>query len=124
RARRRSTARVVPSWDTSLATLFLSLYHEPGYDIRRPARYHAEQHTKRTREQEGSMIVDIHAHYFPKAYNDKLLQIGGRRPPEGAPPAPAPPARPGRPSPHLRRPPQNDDAPRPPAEPPPPPPPP
>jgi hypothetical protein len=26
------------------------------------------------------MIVDIHAHYFPKAYNDILMRIGGRRP--------------------------------------------
>src|SRR3989442_4818671 len=24
------------------------------------------------------MIVDIHAHYFPKAYNEGLLRIGGR----------------------------------------------
>ena len=30
------------------------------------------------------MIVDIHAHYFPKAYNDILLRIGGRSLPEAA----------------------------------------
>jgi 6-methylsalicylate decarboxylase len=30
------------------------------------------------------MIVDIHAHYFPKAYNDTLLRIGGRSLPEAA----------------------------------------
>ena len=30
------------------------------------------------------MIVDIHAHYFPKAYNDTLLRIGGRSLPESA----------------------------------------
>ena len=28
------------------------------------------------------MIVDIHAHYFPKAYIDTLLRIGGRSLPE------------------------------------------
>src|SRR5438105_5947065 len=30
------------------------------------------------------MIVDIHAHYFPKEYNDLLLRIGGRSLPEAA----------------------------------------
>ena len=30
------------------------------------------------------MIIDIHAHYFPKAYNDALLRIGGRSLPEAA----------------------------------------
>jgi predicted TIM-barrel fold metal-dependent hydrolase len=30
------------------------------------------------------MIVDIHAHYFPKAYNDTLVRIGGRSLPEAA----------------------------------------
>ena len=30
------------------------------------------------------MIVDVHAHYFPKAYNDVLLRIGGRSLPESA----------------------------------------
>jgi hypothetical protein len=30
------------------------------------------------------MIVDIHAHYFPAAYNDALLRIGGRSLPEAA----------------------------------------
>ena len=32
------------------------------------------------------MIVDIHAHYFPKAYNDILMRIGGRSLPEAARP--------------------------------------
>ena len=32
------------------------------------------------------MIVDIHAHYFPKEYNDLLLRIGGRSLPEAARP--------------------------------------
>ena len=39
------------------------------------------------------MIVDIHAHYFPKAYNDKLLSIGGRSLPEAARPMTARPMR-------------------------------
>ena len=30
------------------------------------------------------MIVDVHAHYFPKAYNDLLVSIGGRSLPEAA----------------------------------------
>jgi predicted TIM-barrel fold metal-dependent hydrolase len=30
------------------------------------------------------MIVDIHAHYFPRAYNDVLIRIGGRSLPEAA----------------------------------------
>ena len=30
------------------------------------------------------MIVDIHAHYFPQAYNDILMRIGGRSLPEAA----------------------------------------
>jgi predicted TIM-barrel fold metal-dependent hydrolase len=30
------------------------------------------------------MIVDIHAHYFPQAYNDLLVRIGGRSVPEAA----------------------------------------
>jgi len=29
---------------------------------------------------EVPMIVDIYAYYFPKAYNDILMRIGGRRP--------------------------------------------
>jgi hypothetical protein len=32
------------------------------------------------------MIVDIHAHYFPKAYPDALVRIGGRSLPEAAGP--------------------------------------
>jgi 6-methylsalicylate decarboxylase len=30
------------------------------------------------------MIVDVHAHYFPKAYNDLLVRIGGRSLPEAS----------------------------------------
>src|SRR5262249_32562044 len=30
------------------------------------------------------MIVDVHAHYFPKAYNELLVRIGGRSLPESA----------------------------------------
>ena len=39
------------------------------------------------------MIVDIHAHYFPAAYNDALLRIGGRSLPEAARPITARPLR-------------------------------
>ncbi len=39
------------------------------------------------------MIVDIHAHYFPKAYNDLLVRIGGRSLPEAARPITARPMR-------------------------------
>src|SRR5262249_10953269 len=39
------------------------------------------------------MIVDVHAHYFPKAYTDLLLRIGGRSLPEAARPRTAPPRR-------------------------------
>jgi predicted TIM-barrel fold metal-dependent hydrolase len=39
------------------------------------------------------MIVDVHAHYFPKAYNDLLLRIGGRSLPEAARPITARPIR-------------------------------
>lgn len=39
------------------------------------------------------MIVDVHAHYFPKAYNDMLLRIGGRSVPEAARPLTARPMR-------------------------------
>jgi 6-methylsalicylate decarboxylase len=39
------------------------------------------------------MIVDVHAHYFPKAYNDVLLRIGGRSLPEAARPRTARPMR-------------------------------
>src|SRR5213594_2522839 len=39
------------------------------------------------------MIVDIHAHYFPKEYNDLLLRIGGRSLPEAARAATARPMR-------------------------------
>ena len=39
------------------------------------------------------MIVDIHAHYFPKAYNDILMRIGGRSLPEAARPITARPMR-------------------------------
>ena len=30
------------------------------------------------------MIVDLHAHYSPKVYNDTLIRIGGRSLPEAA----------------------------------------
>src|ERR1700704_1099070 len=39
------------------------------------------------------MIVDIHAHYFPKEYTDLLLRIGGRSLPEAARPSTARPMR-------------------------------
>jgi predicted TIM-barrel fold metal-dependent hydrolase len=39
------------------------------------------------------MIVDIHAHYFPRAYNDALVRIGGRSLPEAARPLTARPSR-------------------------------
>ena len=39
------------------------------------------------------MIVDIHAHYLPKVYNDILLRIGGRSLPEAARPSTARPMR-------------------------------
>jgi predicted TIM-barrel fold metal-dependent hydrolase len=39
------------------------------------------------------VIVDIHAHYLPKAYNDLLLRIGGRSLPEAARPITARPMR-------------------------------
>jgi len=30
------------------------------------------------------MIVDLHAHYVPKSYNDILMRLGGRSLPEAA----------------------------------------
>ena len=39
------------------------------------------------------MIVDVHAHYFPQAYNEMLLRIGGRSLPEAARPLTARPMR-------------------------------
>src|SRR5207249_4513807 len=39
------------------------------------------------------MIVDIHAHYFPREYHDLLLRIGGRSLPEAARPTTARPMR-------------------------------
>ena len=39
------------------------------------------------------MIVDIHAHYFPKEYIDLLIRIGGRSLPEAARALTAGPAR-------------------------------
>ena len=56
------------------------------------------------------MIVDIHAHYFPKAYNDKLLQIGGRSLPEAARALTARPMRQDDPSQIVERLQQMDDA--------------
>ena len=42
---------------------------------------------------EVPMIIDVHAHYFPKAYNDMLMRIGGRSLPEAARPNTARPLR-------------------------------
>lgn len=56
------------------------------------------------------MIVDIHAHYFPKAYNDILLRIGGRSLPEAARPNTARPIRQDDPSGLATRLEQMDDA--------------
>ena len=39
------------------------------------------------------MIVDVHAHYFPQAYSELLLRIGGRSLPEAARPLTARPRR-------------------------------
>jgi hypothetical protein len=39
------------------------------------------------------MIVDVHAHYFPKDYNAMLMRIGGRSLPEAARPPTARPMR-------------------------------
>jgi predicted TIM-barrel fold metal-dependent hydrolase len=39
------------------------------------------------------MIIDVHAHYFPQAYNDMLMRIGGRSLPEAARPRTARPLR-------------------------------
>src|SRR5262245_34641447 len=49
---------------------------------------HDRQRSARRRRLHGhlAMIVDIHAHYFPKVYNDALLRIGGRSLPEAARP--------------------------------------
>jgi 6-methylsalicylate decarboxylase len=44
------------------------------------------------------MIVDIHAPYFPRAYNDALLRVGGRSLPEAARPITARPLRHDEPS--------------------------
>ena len=56
------------------------------------------------------MIVDIHAHYFPKAYNDLLMRIGGRSLPEAARPITARPLRNDDPSGIATRLEQMDDA--------------
>ncbi len=56
------------------------------------------------------MIVDIHAHYFPKAYNDILMRIGGRSLPEAARPITARPMREDDPSGMPTRLSQMDDA--------------
>ena len=39
------------------------------------------------------MIIDVHAHYFPQAYTDILMRIGGRSLPEAARPRTARPMR-------------------------------
>ena len=56
------------------------------------------------------MIVDIHAHYFPKAYNDMLVSIGGRSRPEATRPRTARPLRHDEPSGIPARLQQMDDA--------------
>jgi predicted TIM-barrel fold metal-dependent hydrolase len=56
------------------------------------------------------VIVDIHAHYFPKEYNAVLLRIGGRSLPEAARPATARPMRDDDPSGILARLQQMDEA--------------
>src|SRR5499433_2530535 len=56
------------------------------------------------------MIVDIHAHYFPKDYNDLLLRIGGRSLPEAARPTTARPMRQDDPAGIAKRLDQMDDA--------------
>jgi predicted TIM-barrel fold metal-dependent hydrolase len=56
------------------------------------------------------MIVDIHAHYFPQAYTDLLLRIGGRSLPEAARPLTARPRRQDDPSALLTRLQQMDEA--------------
>jgi 6-methylsalicylate decarboxylase len=56
------------------------------------------------------MIVDVHAHYFPQAYTDLLLRLGGRSLPEAARPLTARPMRRQDPSGLLTRLQQMDDA--------------
>src|SRR5262245_57207980 len=45
------------------------------------------------KRREVSMIVDVHAHYFPQEYTDLLMRIGGRSLPEAARPRTARPMR-------------------------------
>ena len=56
------------------------------------------------------MIVDVHAHYFPPAYTELLLRIGGRSLPEAARPLTARPMRQDNPSSLLTRLQQMDEA--------------
>jgi predicted TIM-barrel fold metal-dependent hydrolase len=56
------------------------------------------------------MIVDVHAHYFPPAYTDLLLRIGGRSLPEAARPLTARPRRQDDPASILTRLQQMDEA--------------
>jgi predicted TIM-barrel fold metal-dependent hydrolase len=56
------------------------------------------------------MIVDVHAHYFPQAYTDFLLRVGGRSLPEAARPLTARPVRQDDPSALLTRLQQMDEA--------------
>nr|MDQ3830614.1 amidohydrolase [Candidatus Tectomicrobia bacterium] len=56
------------------------------------------------------MIVDVHAHYFPQAYTDLLLRLGGRSLPEAARPLTARPLRRDDPSALLTRLQQMDEA--------------
>jgi 6-methylsalicylate decarboxylase len=56
------------------------------------------------------MIVDVHAHYFPQAYTDLLLRVGGRSLPEAARPLTARPMRQDNPAALLTRLQQMDEA--------------
>src|SRR6266705_3762259 len=59
---------------------------------------------------EVPMIVDVHAHYFPPAYTDILMRIGGRSLPEAARPRTARPMRQDDPAGILTRLQQMDEA--------------
>src|SRR6185503_16457366 len=49
-----------------------------------PRAYHRRHGARAASARESRMIVDIHAHYFPKAYNALLMRIGGKSLPESA----------------------------------------
>ncbi|PYM23163.1 MAG: amidohydrolase [Candidatus Rokuibacteriota bacterium] len=56
-------------------------HHESQVGQARRSRRHA---SPVPRDRGPEVIVDIHAHYFPRAYNDLLVRIGGRSLPEAA----------------------------------------